>query len=207
MSTRRTKKSTRKRNDASLRAHRATQWASPRTGLSYRTQPTPDGVRVDVWWADAFRGVRASGNTVYDRLARRADEAVASSDAAAHKRINGFEDAFEQEVDRKRNGVAPLTGGAVASREFRKKVIAEAGAVVFAAKAKLVDGGVRVTLRYHVDDKYLVEGNSFPNAYPLEGLYRWVQKLSRSKVAGEIKMVSEREGKNHVSETWFFPTA
>lgn len=203
----RTRPRRRKRNDANLRAYRATQWASPRTGLSYRTQPTPDGVRVDVWWADAFRGVRATGNTVYDRLARSSDEAIAPSDMAARRRINGFEDAFEYEVARKHNGVAPLTGGAVASREFRKKVIAEAGAVVFAAKAKLVDGGVRVTLRYDVDDRDLVQGNSFPNAYPLEGLHRWVRKLSRSKVAGEVKLVSEREGKNYVYETWFFPTA
>lgn len=103
-------RSARKPNDVGLAApHRgavAREWRSPRSDLDYRTVRMPGGVRAEVWWAGAFRGVRGHGRTSLDRLARADAEALAGSGAEALARADAFDRAFLGDVEAKRNGQA-----------------------------------------------------------------------------------------------------
>lgn len=80
------------------------QWPSKETGLTYRMTPTPDGVRTEVFWADKFRGIRAQGRSVYDRLARSVHEALAKNEASARAMTRAFDEAFLHAVNTKYNG-------------------------------------------------------------------------------------------------------
>jgi hypothetical protein len=92
--------------------------SSPQTGLSYRVIPMGGGARVEVLWAGAYRGIRASGRTVFDRLARRHDESLFPSDAAASAAVRGFETAFLHELDHKMNGRKRSVGASMEAHDW-----------------------------------------------------------------------------------------
>ena len=95
----------RKRNDAAPRdpSPVVEAWRSRRSGLDHRVLRVAGGFRPEVFWAEAFRPVRAVGVSSLDRLARSPVEALALSRADAIARSEAFDAAFLRDVRAKRN--------------------------------------------------------------------------------------------------------
>lgn len=106
----------RKPNRSAVHEGLGSQWRSPQTGLMYRTVPTAQGLRTEVFWADRFRGIRNQSGTTFDRLARHDHESLAQSSAVAQAMVRGFEDAYTSDIakyndsGRKQNGTTVLGG-------------------------------------------------------------------------------------------------
>jgi hypothetical protein len=84
----------------------AQRWLSPESGLLYQFSDMGDDVRAEVFWAGAWRGIRSTGRSVYDRLARSPSESRFVSEQRARVAARDFDDAFRDAVDAKLNGAS-----------------------------------------------------------------------------------------------------
>lgn len=79
------------------------KWTSPVTDLRYEITPLSRGWKSEVYWAEKLRGIRAAGRTVYDRLARRSEDAISATASAARDVARDFDAMVMHTADTRAN--------------------------------------------------------------------------------------------------------
>lgn len=127
----------------------------------YRTVPTAQGLRTEVFWADRFRGIRNQSGTTLDRLARHDHESLAQSSAVAQAMVRGFEDAYTRDIakyndiGRKHNNVLSIVTlpdgkqSRKAMREAEKRLAAVNEAIDNSPLLPFSKTALRMELRAH----------------------------------------------------------